>query len=327
MARSLARSVPSLAIVVAEEPPGHPIELRLRALREGGWDAKVVPSLRWRRRRDVVHLPGALAPAAVTAAKETGARIVVGFCGDEFGAVLEQPEDYQEVWRLADLIHVESDALRELAVRLGAPASPAVVPPVATALSWDDTPADGSFRILSGGPLTWAGGYEYALRAVRLLLDRGVRSEYRIVGGGPFLDAIEFARHQLGLEREVQLDGGGCAEVFLDAAIAPVSPKPVLDALASGLAVVSTKPLGPALVVPKRDPEAIAGALGRLATDERLRRRLGEEGRRFASAFDLERQVRSYVELYTAAASVTSAASASIVQSSATEESRSRKRA
>lgn len=316
--------MPSIAIVVADETPGHPLAPRVDALRLAGWQADVSEGPP-RRRADVVHLGARTPPDLLDAVRASS--LVVGFCGDELGAAaIERPEVHGELVRHARAVHVESEALRGLAVRLGAPAGAAVVPPVADGAVVRDGPrADDVLRIVSVAPVTWIEGYEDALEAVRLLVDRGVRCAYRIVGRGPFVDAVEFARHQLGLEAEVSLDSQPVGDVFLSAAIAPTSPKPALDAMAAGLPVVTTDPSGPGLAVPRRDPHAIAAALERLAADEELRRRLGEEGRRHAAAFGVEEQVRRYLELYSAAASVTSAASSSIVHGAATAETRARK--
>jgi glycosyltransferase involved in cell wall biosynthesis len=44
------------------------------------------------------------------------------------------------------------------------------------------------------------------------------------------------------------------------------------------------------LLVPHQDPEAIAGAIARLLTDEQMRRRMGEAGqRRFETTFSYPR--------------------------------------
>lgn len=264
-----------------------------------GWDVEVVERPR-RRRTDVVHLSDATASRSIDAAGD--AAIVVGFCGDDLGAAaIEDPAIYRELWRRARAVHVESEALGRLAVRLGAPEGVAVIPPVAVAASQRDRPRhDDVLRIVSVAPVTWIEGHEDALQAIRLLVDRGVCCQYGIVGDGPFVDAVEFARHQLGLEEEVELDSEATGDVFVSAALAPTSPKPVLDAMAAGLPVVSTDPFGPAFAVPRRDPEAIAAALERLAGDGELRRRLGEEGRRHAAAFGVEEQIRRYLELYVA---------------------------
>ena len=54
-----------------------------------------------------------------------------------------------------------------------------------------------------------------------------------------------------------------------------------------------------AIVVPRRDPEAIADALSRLAADPDRRRRMGEAGRRrVIERYRAEDQISSFERLY-----------------------------
>jgi glycosyltransferase involved in cell wall biosynthesis len=80
----------------------------------------------------------------------------------------------------------------------------------------------------------------------------------------------------------------------------------VYEAAAAGLPVVTTPVSGmeelvgadeAGLLVP-RDPGAFAPALGRLAVDARLRRRLGETGRERAATFTWERAVEGILAAY-----------------------------
>jgi peptidoglycan/xylan/chitin deacetylase (PgdA/CDA1 family) len=162
-----------------------------------------------------------------------------------------------------------------------------------------------ALHALAIGPLEWQQGFEHLLHAIRLLADEGVRCECRIVGGGDQEDAISFARHQLELGDAVELyppsgrDGFleqlAWADVVVNPAVVPTSPSWLLDALAAGRAVVLTEGTAgaeePALVVPRRDAEALAQALASLARDSELRRELAERGRRRASH---ERDVEDY---------------------------------
>lgn len=87
----------------------------------------------------------------------------------------------------------------------------------------------------------------------------------------------------------------------------------ILEAMAAGLPVVATDVGGnPEAVVdgetgrlvPVRDPEAIAAALGELLADERLRRAMGESGRKRAmERFSLGRMVAEIESLYESCAS------------------------
>lgn len=60
-------------------------------------------------------------------------------------------------------------------------------------------------RLLSVGPLSWTQGFEDAMQAVSILLERGIDCRQRIFGEGPHLRALWFTRAQLGLERHVEL--------------------------------------------------------------------------------------------------------------------------
>jgi colanic acid/amylovoran biosynthesis glycosyltransferase len=143
-------------------------------------------------------------------------------------------------------------------------------------------PAAGALRILSVGPLEWERGYEYALHAVALLVERGVECEYRVVGEGGYLDAVSFARHQLGLDARVLFLSPGrerlapllsWADVFLDAAVTETVSSATTDAVAAGLPVVSTGGGDQGERGGRRDPDAIAEAIASVAgrrTAERI---------------------------------------------------------
>ena len=85
----------------------------------------------------------------------------------------------------------------------------------------------------------------------------------------------------------------------------PCGPLVILDAMAAGKAIVTTEVNGAkdyvvsgvtALVVPPRDPAAMAAALEVVETDEALRSRLGEEARAAAAEFTPDRVIKSLAE-------------------------------
>lgn len=84
--------------------------------------------------------------------------------------------------------------------------------------------------------------------------------------------------------------------------------KVLLEAAAAGRAIVTTdvpgcreavEPGESGLLVPPRDPDALAEALGRLVRDPRLRRRMGRRGRELAvERFSIEVVVEKTAEIY-----------------------------
>jgi glycosyltransferase involved in cell wall biosynthesis len=174
--------------------------------------------------------------------------------------------------------------------------------------------------------LRWVKGFEWALVALRALIDAGVPARLTILGGasGPETsDAGERERilhtvRDLGLEASVRLTGeASSAEVSdclrtSDALLVPSLneglPTVVLEAMASGVPVVATDCGGVSealtdgvegFLVPPREPDALAAALARLWRDRELRDRMGRAGRRTAtSRFALTRQIDEFQELY-----------------------------
>jgi colanic acid/amylovoran biosynthesis glycosyltransferase len=240
-------------------------------------------------------------------------RLVAGFSGHDLDG---QP--FERLWSTAEGFHFESETLAEFARRAGmAQATASVVPPLADAellaRPLKDEAGRSELRMLSVGPLSWTQGFDHAVAAVRLLRERRLACHYRIVGSGEYEDAVSFARYQLGVEENVELvrptgrrglrEQLDWADVLVVAAVVPTSPTIVLDAQAAGLAVVTTEapPTGAdgAIVVPRRDPSALADALARIATDGELRRRLAETGRLAAAdSQDLDDQLRRFRDLY-----------------------------
>src|SRR5207342_3523772 len=103
---------------------------------------------------------------------------------------------------------------------------------------------------------------------------------------------------QLGVAERVHLispDGAdrlveelSAADVLVDASVTDTtSPAALVAAMAAGIPFVATRrpglPDDAGLSMPRRDPQALAEALGRLAADPDLRARLGEGGLRHSA--------------------------------------------
>jgi colanic acid/amylovoran biosynthesis glycosyltransferase len=166
--------------------------------------------------------------------------------------------------------------------------------------------------------LEWKKGYEYALEAVRLLLERGIECEYRIVGKGSDTEELSFVHHQLDLARTVSFLGACSqtdvreqmvwADVLLHPAVSEGFCNAVLEAQCMELPVVCTDAGGlpenvahgsTGFVVPRRSALRIADKLEVLARDAVLRRSMGQAGRaRVTERFGSEGQIDQFLAMY-----------------------------
>ena len=164
----------------------------------------------------------------------------------------------------------------------------------------------GPIRILSVGRLVSKKGHRHQLDACALLKRWGVPLEVRIIGDGELRRELQRPIKALELTDVVTLCGGqqhervqeayDWADIFWHTGIIDAQgnrdglPNVIPEALAHQLPVICGPVAGATeavthevtgLVVDVTDPVALAGAVKRLADDEPLRRRLGENGRRW----------------------------------------------
>jgi glycosyltransferase involved in cell wall biosynthesis len=187
----------------------------------------------------------------------------------------------------------------------------------------------GPFRILSVANLVPKKGHGQLLAACARLRQAGIALECRIAGEGPQRAALQAEIVALGLQDCVWLLGAlarrsveqelARADAFalacLDARASGQHldgiPVALMEAMAAGLPVVASQLSGipelvedgvSGLLVPERDPEALAGALLRLASDPELRAALGRAARcRVEELFRLEASAARLAELFAAA--------------------------
>jgi colanic acid/amylovoran biosynthesis glycosyltransferase len=176
----------------------------------------------------------------------------------------------------------------------------------------------GPYRLLSVGRLHWKKGFDYALMAVRQLLDEGHDVYYDILGGGAEEERLRFAVHDLQLAGRVELRGPQSAEevrnaletadVYVQPSVSEGLSNATLEAMAMEVPVVSTDVGGMAeairdgcegLLIPPRHPAALAERVALLLRDSERRRGMGLAGRRQVERnFDLTRQIDRFVAEY-----------------------------
>ncbi|KAA3654351.1 MAG: colanic acid biosynthesis glycosyltransferase WcaL [Chloroflexi bacterium] len=280
---------------------------------------------------DLIHFGfGTLAVGSMHLKALLNCKVTVSFRGFDLNQVgLDDPAFYDAVWSHADALHFLGQDLWHRAKRRGANGDTryCLIPPAIEVDFFDsqnrmhrDTTGTQTrpFRILSVGRLDWKKGIEYALHAIKLLRDQGVYCEYRIVGGGEFLDAVAFARHQMGLETAVTFLGAQphsqvvqqmrWADAFLHASVSEGFCNAVLEAQATKLPVVCSDAGGlpenvvdgeTGFVVPRRNAPALADKLMQLAVNPKLREQMGTAGQsRVQTHFRLEGQISSFERFF-----------------------------
>ena len=193
-------------------------------------------------------------------------------------------------------------------------------------------------HLLSVGRLVPKKGFPVLLDALARLSDRGLAFRCTIGGTGPLESTLREQVHRLRLDDRVEFRGaiseGALAvlyrEVDLFALACEVEsdgdrdgiPNVVVEAMASGLPVVSTDVSGlpecvdhgvTGLLVPERRPDVLADAIGLVLSDPEWARALGRAGRlKVEREFAAHRNVRPIAAaLYEALADSTAAAEVS----------------
>lgn len=171
--------------------------------------------------------------------------------------------------------------------------------------------------LLAVGQLKEKKGFAHLVEACRILAESGRAVRCDIVGDGPLRDDLQAAIDAAGVGEAVTLRGALShhdvvaayrrADVFVLPCVTGADgdrdgiPNVILEAMASGLPVVSTDHSGipeavehgtTGLLVPPGDPAALAEALAHLVDDADLRARFGEMGRKqVAAIFDVDANV------------------------------------
>jgi len=158
--------------------------------------------------------------------------------------------------------------------------------------------------------------YPALVDAVGLLITKHPRLRALIVGEGPLDRALQKKIDGAGLGKFVKLTGlrkdavdiASAADVFVLSSVSEGLPLALLEAMAHGRAVVTTRAGGTpeviadgenGILVPMANPAALAEAIGRVLDDPVLRTRLGEAGRAYVTRFHSEETMLGrYEELY-----------------------------
>lgn len=178
-------------------------------------------------------------------------------------------------------------------------------------------------RVLAVGRLVAKKGYPVLLQALAALAREGPPVSCTVIGAGPDKAELEAMARYLEVSPRIRFLGSRThqeiaasyleADVFVQASVVLANgdrdgiPNSLLEAMASGLAVIASDVAGIpevvvpgcGLLVPTGDPAALAAALELLAGDAALRTRLGQAARQHvASSFDRTACVRAIAPLF-----------------------------
>lgn len=181
-----------------------------------------------------------------------------------------------------------------------------------------------SARVLSVGRLVEKKGFEYGIRAIKILTKKYPDINYTIVGDGPKKFELKGLIEELKLENNVRIAGKMPNETLLEeyknanVVILPCVvagdgdmdgiPVVLMEAMAMEKPVISTRISGipelishgeDGLLVEQRDPSALAKAIDGIFSGKYNAKDLGANGRRtITESYSLDRQVKRMSKLF-----------------------------
>lgn len=186
-------------------------------------------------------------------------------------------------------------------------------------------PMEPPFRLLALGRFVGKKGYDYLLQACRMLTESGLEFQLTLAGDGPRSMQLKHLAKKLGISDRVSFPGfiryDAVSDLFLssDLFLMPSVvhssgdrdgiPTVIMEALMHRLPVIATDVSGIAeviedgktgLLIPEKDPSAIATAVRRMTQDREFAVTTAEQGReKVRKQFDPECNHRKVLDLYT----------------------------
>lgn len=236
----------------------------------------------------------------------------------------ERRKKLQLLFSQVDLVHCVSKDMMESLLALGLTHGKAFVnyPSIdpSNFKRTDPIPIDNKpvKDIVTTGNLNFAKGYIFALQAMKILKERGLKFRYHILGDGPDRAMITFTIHEFGLTNEVILHGRvsslevvqqlNQADIFLLPSVYEGLANAALEAMAMEIPLVTTKAGGMSEVVQHKQNGmlvecfnglAIADGIGELLLSPELRINMAKVGRETVEKkFKLENQIDIFLHQY-----------------------------
>jgi len=231
------------------------------------------------------------------------------------------PLVFKPIWQRAAALVACSEGLKSRALKF-LPSADATVIPNGVDLERfspaDPGPGDagsGPLRLLTVGRLSATKRLALLIEVVELLLRQGCEVRLTVVGGGALKADLEQTVKQKGLSSAVHLVGRVESEempqayrrhdIFISASMQEGMSNAMLEAMASGLPIVTTRCEGVdeliadnGIVVDDPQPAALAAAIEKLARDRTTLAAMSLAARKRAEDFGWDRVAESYLRLY-----------------------------
>ena len=207
----------------------------------------------------------------------------------------------QRKYEIADLILVPSEFVYRSVIALGADPEKVEIVPYGVDASWLDThPQPVPGRVLFVGTVGLLKGNHYLAAAARILRQRKVACEIRVVGpvtkaqkGDPLFEGPNYVGQ---VPRASVQDEFLAADVFVLPTLSDGFALAHLEALACAVPVITTPNCGSVVrdgidgaIVPIRDPVALADAIEHILANPDLRQRMSQSARDRAREYTWEK--------------------------------------
>lgn len=279
-----------------------------------------------------VHFANRAAHTAMFVKAISGIPFSITAHGQDFMSDLGSDDLLRELCATAEFVGAETEYSRDiLAARC--PQSRTKIFRVYNGIDLSRFPAPqatrangGPVRFLSTGRLVPFKGFDILIDACAELRNHGLNFTCEIIGDGPLRDDLEVQVVSQNLREQIHFAGEQSQKYVLTAlrhcdvfalasniderGASDVFPTVIAEAMATGKPVISTTVAGipelvvngdTGLLVPPRDPHALADAMKRLGGDENLRNNFGRAGRsRIEKEFTIEKTIEPLLQRFTA---------------------------
>ncbi len=225
---------------------------------------------------------------------------------------------FKAIWKNAAALVAPSEGLKNRALKFLPSATIDVIPngvdlerfkPAETNNKSD------TLRLLTVGRLSVTKRVETLIDAVEILHGEGRKVRFRIVGGGQMQQSLKQIASEKNLGDIIELTGRiepedmpqvyRQSDIFITASMQEGMSNAMLEAMASGLPIVTTRCEGAdeliadnGIIVNNADARTIAGAIKKLADDRQLYKKMTLAARKQAQMFTWNNVASQYIELY-----------------------------